>query len=64
LYKEKDPEERLQSDAKLSMTTTTEVDLLFENMQASLSPQKNELTRYLESRTSSLHFLLNNTNFF
>jgi hypothetical protein len=46
-YEAKHPEERLRSDAKLSMTTMTVADLLFENLQAALPPQQNELTRYL-----------------
>jgi hypothetical protein len=63
-YDEKRPEERLQSDARVSMMTMTDADLLFENSQASLPPQQNELTWYLESRTCSLILLLNNTNSF
>lgn len=63
-YEEKCPEERLRSDAILSITTMTDADLLFENSYASLPPQQNELTRYLESRTCSLLFLLYDTNSF
>lgn len=63
-YEEKCPKERLRSDAILSMTTMTDADLLFENSHASLPPQQNELTRYLESRTCSLLFLLYDTNSF
>ncbi|KAF3394527.1 hypothetical protein F1880_004639, partial [Penicillium rolfsii] len=48
-YEEKRPEERLQSDAILLITTITDADLLFKSLYASLPPQQNELTRYLKS---------------
>lgn len=50
-YNERLPQDKLQSDGPLSMTTMTDADLIFEDSQHSLPPQYNELTRYLESRT-------------